>query len=157
MRKVVATLRARRVGFPSPSLPESEGSSSSQSAMYSRRLIEWPATDAGVWPLGGSELGKMVEATPVDDRARRRRALRVDVNHDGRSSLEMSELESPKNACSKVLPASGRTSGVATMERTSWLSSSRVERRAMMVGRNEVTEINSSTLYSVLAELWQNR
>ena len=82
--------------------------------------------------MGGSELGKMVEATPVDERARRRRALRVDVNHDGRSSLEMSELESPKNACSKVLPASGRTSGVAMVQR-SWLKSSRVERRAMMV------------------------
>lgn len=83
LRKVVPTGRARRVGLPSPFRPSEEGREASQSAMYSRSGIEVPATSDGVWAFGGPEVGKLVDAIPEVERASIRRAISVEVNHDG--------------------------------------------------------------------------
>ena len=81
LRYVVPILRARKIGFPSP--PWLEGRAPSQSAMYSIMDIGRPATTCGSCQFDGSGSGKMVDATPVVERARSRRAMRVEVNHDG--------------------------------------------------------------------------
>jgi hypothetical protein len=52
--------------------------------MYSRSAIERPATSEGACAEGGMDSGKLVEMTPEGDNASRRRAIKVEVNHDGR-------------------------------------------------------------------------
>lgn len=87
LRKVVPTWRARKVGLPSPLLflllSVLGGRESSQSAMYSGNGMERPATSAGMWEGWRSGLGNVVETMPVFERARRRLAIRVEVNHEG--------------------------------------------------------------------------
>lgn len=51
--------------------------------MYSGIGTERPETESGACEFGGRGFGKMVEITPVEDRARRRRARRVVVNQEG--------------------------------------------------------------------------
>lgn len=92
LRKVVEMWRARKVGSPLPPLLTSAGRYSSQSAMYSGRLIGRPATEGGAWELPGSGSGKMVETVPVVDRARRRRAISVEVNQDGARIVSLSPI-----------------------------------------------------------------
>lgn len=51
--------------------------------MYSGNGMERPATSAGMWEGWRSGLGNVVETMPVFERARRRLAIRVEVNHEG--------------------------------------------------------------------------
>lgn len=87
LRKVVATRRARIVGSPLSEWVRSVGRALSQSEMYSRSPMGKPATEVGVRAEGGMVSGKTVDMTPDGERARRRRAINVDVNHDGRDRV----------------------------------------------------------------------
>lgn len=102
------------VGSPLSPCDSESGRELEQSEMYSRSPMGRPATEAGAWVVGGIGSGKVVAMTPVEVRASMRRAIRAEVNQDGRR-VETSGREA-SSWCPRVACWCGLLCGMAEAE-----------------------------------------